>query len=92
MRYRNDFDQKTLSELFYQYLNVEENFIKDLFLTGETQLGRVFINEGTLSNQNSLHVLDYERASEVITLSSSVKTCRKRLALFAIAAVVAAKH
>jgi len=41
MRYRNDIDQKMLSELFYQYLNVEEDFIKDLFVNGETQVGRV---------------------------------------------------
>ncbi len=45
MRYRNDIDQKTLSELFYQYMNVEEDFIKNLFTIGETQLGRVFVNE-----------------------------------------------
>lgn len=30
MRVRNDIDQKVLSELFYEYLNVEEDFIKDL--------------------------------------------------------------
>lgn len=72
MRYRNDLDQKTLSELFYQYLNVEEDFIKDLFLTGETQLGRVFVNEEVLSNENALHVLDYEKASEVIKTASQI--------------------
>ncbi len=31
MRVRNDVDQKLLAELFYQYLNVEEDFIRDLF-------------------------------------------------------------
>jgi ferredoxin len=72
MRYRNDIDQKTLSELFYQYLNVEEDFIKNLFTLGETQLGRVFVNESVLSEENSLHVLDYERASEVIKTASSI--------------------
>jgi len=72
MRYRNDIDQKTLSELFYQYMNVEEDFIKNLFTTGETQLGRVFVNEEVLSNENALHVLDYERASEVIRTASSI--------------------
>lgn len=72
MRYRNDINQKNLSELFYQYLNVEEDFIKDLFLNGETQLGRVFVNEGVLSNENALHVLDYERASEVIKTASHI--------------------
>ena len=72
MRYRNDIDQKSLSELFYQYMNVEEDFIKNLFVTGETQLGRAYVNEEVLSNENALHVLDYERASEVIKTSSSI--------------------
>lgn len=72
MRYRNDIDQKTLSELYYQYLNVEEDFIKSLFTQGETQLGRVFVNETVLSEENSLHVLDYERASEVIKTASCI--------------------
>jgi ferredoxin len=72
MRYRNDIDQKTLAELFYQYMNVEEDFIKNLFTKGETQLGRVFVNEEVLSNENALHVLDYERASEVIKTASSI--------------------
>jgi len=72
MRYRNDIDQKTLSELFYQYMNIEEDFIKNLFTSGETQLGRVFINEEVLSYENSLHVLDYEKASEVIKTASSI--------------------
>ncbi|MCP4722720.1 MAG: (Fe-S)-binding protein, partial [Desulfobacteraceae bacterium] len=63
MRVRHDIDQKVLSELFYQYLNVEEDFIKHLFTLGHTQLGRVFIHEPVLSNKNAIHVLDYERAS-----------------------------
>ncbi|MDO8879581.1 MAG: 4Fe-4S dicluster domain-containing protein [Coriobacteriia bacterium] len=67
MRMRGDIDQKLLAELFYQYLNVEEEFIKDLFVRGETQAGRVFVHEPVLTNENALHVLDYERASEVIT-------------------------
>ncbi|HOT37831.1 MAG TPA: (Fe-S)-binding protein, partial [Candidatus Latescibacteria bacterium] len=66
MRVRGDIDQKALSELFYQYLNVEEDFVRELFTCGETQLGRVFVHEPVLSNENALHVLDYERASEVI--------------------------
>jgi ferredoxin len=66
MRVRTDVDQKVLAELFYQYLNVEEDFIKALFTTGETQLGRIFVHEPALRDGVSLHVLDYERASEVI--------------------------
>ncbi len=77
MRVRRDIDQKVLSELFYQYLNVEEDFIKNLFTLGETQLGRVFVHEPVLSNDNALHVLDYERASEVIKTAShmGISTC-----------------
>jgi ferredoxin len=66
MRLRGDVDQKLLAELYFQYLNVEEEFIRALFNHGETQLGRVFVNEPVLSSENALHVLDYERASEVI--------------------------
>ena len=66
MRVRGDIDQKVLSELFYEYLNVEEDFIRELFTRGETQLGRTFVHEPALSTQNALHVLDYERATEVI--------------------------
>ena len=66
MRLRGDVDQKMLGELFYQYLNVEEEFIRALFAGGETQLGRAFVHEPALSAENALYVLDYERASEVI--------------------------
>ena len=77
MRVRPDIDQKVLGELFYQYLNVEEDFIKDLFTEGDTQLGRVFVHEPVLSNDNAIHVLDYERASQIIKTAShmGVGTC-----------------
>ena len=80
MRIRDDIDQKVLSELFWQYLTVEDDFILALFTNGETQLGRVFVNEPALAEARAtrttaapdrtrddvLNVLDYERASEVI--------------------------
>jgi len=72
MRVRDDVDQQTLAELFYQYLNVEEEFVAALFAGGETQLGRTFVHEPALSEENALHVLDFERASEVIRTA----TCR----------------
>ena len=70
MRVRGDLDQKVLSELFYQYLNQEEDFIKALFTEGQTQLGRAFVQEAALPTDNGLQVLDYERASEVIKTAS----------------------
>jgi len=66
MRVRDDIDQKVLSELFYEYINVEEDFIRDLFTQDQTQLGRTFVHEPVLSKEKALHVLDYERATEVI--------------------------
>jgi ferredoxin len=77
MRVRQDIDQKLLSELFYQYLNVEEDFIRDLFTRGDTQLGRTFVHEPVLSGKTALHVLGYERASEIIKTAShiAIGTC-----------------
>ena len=71
MRVRSDIDQKTLAALFYQYLNVEEDFIRELFANGETQLGRAFVHEPALPADDALHVLDYERASEVVKTASA---------------------
>ena len=66
MRTRGDIDQKYLSELFYQYLNVEEDFIKNLFFGMETKLGRVFVQEPVLLTEKANHILDYERATHII--------------------------
>jgi ferredoxin len=74
MRVRDDLDQHLLAELFYQYVTIEDEFITALFANGETQLGRVFVNEPALADAraggtlavDTLEVLDYERASEVI--------------------------
>ena len=83
MRIRDDVDQKVLGELLYQYMNVEDEFIKALFTHGETQLGRVFVQEAALTRDNALHVLDYERASEVIKTASrrgiSLCYCRHKM-------------
>ncbi len=77
MRVGNGYDQKLLAELFHEYLNVEEAFVKQLFAGGETQLGRVFVNEAALPGDNAIRVLDYERASEVIRTAThmGVGTC-----------------
>jgi ferredoxin len=83
MRLRNDIDQRILSELFYEYLNVEEDFIRDLFTGGETRLGRAFVHEPVLSTENALHVLDYERATEVIKTAAHMAVgmcyCRHKM-------------
>lgn len=83
MRTRGDIDQKTLSELYFQYLNVEEDFIKDLFLGTETRFGKVFVQEGVLSSQNQLEIMDYDRASNIIKnakfMAVSMCFCRHKM-------------
>ncbi len=50
MRVRGDIDQKVLSELFHEYVHVEDDFLMSLFLPGETQVGRVFVHEPALTD------------------------------------------
>ena len=66
MRTRGDIDQHYLGELYYQYMNVEEDFIKDLFFATETKLGRVYVQEPVLTNDKTNHILDYERATHIV--------------------------
>jgi hypothetical protein len=54
MRLRGDVGQAVLSELYCRYLNVEEDFIRDLFAEGVTRLGRAFVQEAALSPDNAL--------------------------------------
>lgn len=72
MRVRDDIDQKTLSELYHQYINVEEDFMRDLFVQGETGLGRVFVREDALEDPYRLEILDYERAAHIIDTSREI--------------------
>lgn len=84
MRTRGDIDQKLLSELYFQYLNVEEDFVKNLFTHGETQLGRTMVHEPALDHDRDLHVLDYERASHIIETATDrgigICYCRHKMA------------
>lgn len=83
MRTRNDIDQNLLAELFYQYMNVEEDFIKELFFSTETRLGRVFVNESVLEAESTVHILNFEKASHIIRtakhISVSMCYCRHKM-------------
>ena len=57
MRIRGDIDQKLLAELFYQYLNVEEDFIKSLFTEGDTR--------GRPGGTHAIRVLRIFRSREI---------------------------
>ena len=72
MRVREDIDQKTLSELFHQYITVEEDFMRDLVRGGDIQMGRIFPQEPQIPDEYALLVLDYERATNVIDTASDI--------------------
>lgn len=84
MRLRPEIDQKELASLFFRYINVEEDFVRDLFAGGETPLGRVLVNEEAIPEEKVCQVLDYERASEVIKSASHIAVglcyCRNKMA------------
>jgi ferredoxin len=83
MRVRGDVDQKRLSELYFEYMNVEEDFIRDLFVRGETRIGRTFVHERSIPSELSLQVLDHERASHVVRSAPAVAVslcyCRHKM-------------
>ena len=84
MRTRTDFDQKTLAELFYRYINCQDDFARDLFARGDTNMGRVFVQEPQIPDACSMEVLDYEKATHVIRNASAIGLslcyCRHKMA------------
>jgi len=76
MRTDGKFDRKILSELFYQYINVESGFLNEV-LAVDPSLARVLVHEDTLQEKHKSEILDYERASKVIETATciTVGTC-----------------
>lgn len=78
MRIGTNLDQKAISELFYEYVCVEDDFILDI-MSMDTALGRAMVREETIDDK-ALYVLDYEKASKVIEdakqVAVSVCYCR----------------
>jgi Pyruvate/2-oxoacid:ferredoxin oxidoreductase delta subunit len=72
MRARNDIDQKSLARLLYQYINVEKDFAHALFAQGQTQLGRIFVNEAQVEKTHRLQILAHESAAHVIRAASHI--------------------
>lgn len=75
MRTGGVFDQKLLSELFHQYIEKEEEFTRKL-LTLKTPVGRILVNENSLSPEDEVYVLDYEKATEIIKNAESIGVSR----------------
>lgn len=75
MRTGGHFDQKLLSELFHQYLETEEDFMRKL-LSLKTPIGRILVNEQAVKKEDSAYVLDYESATRIIDKAESVGVSR----------------
>jgi len=75
MRTGGHFDQKLLSELFHQYLETEEDFMRKL-LSLKTPIGRILVNEKAVKKNDEVYVLDYERATKIIQNAESIGVSR----------------
>lgn len=75
MRTGGHYDQKLLSELFHQYLEKEEDFMRKL-LSLDTPIGRILVNEESIKKQDMAYVLDYERATRIIEMADSIGVSR----------------
>jgi len=75
MRLDGKFDRQRMSELYYQYINIEEGFIKQ-FSNVNPPMTRAFVQEDAIKHIES-EVLSYERASEGINQATciTVGTC-----------------
>ncbi|MCG3218809.1 MAG: 4Fe-4S binding protein [Candidatus Heimdallarchaeota archaeon] len=76
MRTDGKFDRKILSELYHQYINVEEEFGAMLWAL-EPAIDRCLVNEIAVPEELQSIVLDYERATHIIESATciTVGTC-----------------
>lgn len=67
MRARPDIPMKELAHLFEQYFTEDDGTLAKSFWQGETQFARTFIQEEAISGTIHSEVLDWERATHVIS-------------------------
>jgi ferredoxin len=82
MRTDGKFNRKVLSELYYQYLNTEDEFVPLIFSL-EPPIDRVFVHENTIQEKDQTVVLDYERATHIIQTATCITVgmcyCRHKM-------------
>ncbi len=83
MRTDGKFNTKLLSELYHQYINVETEFMTQVFGL-DPAMDRTFVHEDMIQEKDQSIVLDYERASKVIDDSECITVgrcyCRHKMA------------
>ncbi len=55
MRIRENIDQHSLGKLLHHYMNVEEDFVRDLFFGTDTKIVKAFVNEEALKQHIVRH-------------------------------------
>ena len=82
MRTDGKFDRKLLSELFHQYINIEEDFVAQLFGLN-IPIARTIVHEDMIEEKDKSIILDYERASKIIETASCITVgacyCRHKM-------------
>lgn len=73
MRTDGKFNTKVLSELFHEYINQEDDFVKRIF-GNYTQADRVFLQEEVMPETSV--ILDYEKATHVIDTATCISVGR----------------
>lgn len=71
MRTRDNLNLRELAELFQQYMFRDDRFARDVFQES-TQLGRALVREEALPAGDYSEVLDWEKASHVITSAKTI--------------------
>jgi len=76
MRTDGRFDRKVLSELFYHYINEEDDFVEHALMQ-KTPIARTLVHEHAIQPKDQAEVLDYERATHIINTATciTVGTC-----------------
>lgn len=79
MRTRDNLPMKELAELFTAYMGESDRFSRSVF-GGTTQIGRSLVHEEALSEEDSVEILDWERASRIVSgaPSAAVALCACR--------------
>jgi ferredoxin len=75
MRARDELPMAELAALFEEYMRGDDRLAKSVYQK-ETQIGRMLIHEEAISPGDFTEVLDWERATRIITLADTVAVSR----------------
>jgi len=72
MRVRPDIPQAELAHLFEEYFTENDGAFAKSFWQGQTQFARTFVQEEALPDGDQAEILDWERASQIVTSASAI--------------------